>query len=569
MQLTPKTRMNPRTLISLAVLFCFGPLAALAADKPVILSPVLNGASFEGHIPPPSGPMPLGTGLAGGSIFVLFGTDLGPAELVLGSVPYPDQLPAGTGGTRVTFRSLENNQIYTAPLIHSLRTQVSGIVPSSLPPGLADLTVSHNGNESEPTKVLIVEFSPALFAVSQLGRGPAVVQNYETPVVQPLNTLTHPAAPGQYLILWGTGLGAIEGPDSVAPAPGNLRDDVSVYIGNVEIPAEYAGRSPEFPGVDQVNVRIPDDGSIELGCYQDIGIKIGNFGFGAQTSVSISDTPGECDHPWGLSADKLADLDAGGDVTFLNAALSPEFSVVKAARLDAYGVSQNRPRLLISGAFSTWPPMYGSCLPATVFQAPPPPDPPGPLRLPAGHRGLDIGDTVGFAGPGARAFSLPKSAFDPAAFGPVTDLGEDALVGGDWTLSAAGGADLGAFSSKFSIAPFPELLLPATVQLGSEIDVTWDGSAYQDDARIVISLRPNPEELPQSGLKSLRCVVDAAHGSVEVTAQQLAWLEAEPGSPLLWTISIEGAPQAIEAEGLDYGSLTALVSMEVEATAEE
>jgi len=47
----------------------------------------------------------------------------------------------------------------------------------------------------------------------------------------------------------------------------------------------------------------------------------------------------------------------------------------------------------------------------------------------------------------------------------------------------------------------------------------------------------------------------AAHGHV-----------AGPGSPLLWEISVQSAPQAIEAEGLDYGRVTVLVSTEQEAT---
>ena len=49
--------------------------------------------------------------------------------------------------------------------------------------------------------------------MSQTGGGPGVIQNYELPTSQPLNSLTQPAAPGQYLILWGTGLGGIESPE--------------------------------------------------------------------------------------------------------------------------------------------------------------------------------------------------------------------------------------------------------------------------------------------------------------------------------------------------------------------
>lgn len=177
-----------------------------------------------------------------------------------------------------------------------------------------------------------------------------------------------------------------------------------------------------------------------------------------------------------------------------------------------------------------------------------------------------MGDNVELAGPGGRAFSLPKTDLD---FGPVTELGDDAFVEGEWTLSAAGGDDLGAFSSPFSVRGLPNLNLPASVPLGGALEIAWDGSAYQEGDRITISLTQNPAEPPQAGLKTVRCSVDATRGSVEMTVQNLASLEAAPGSPLLWEIEVETAPQAINAEDLDYGRLTTLISTTEEATAAE
>src|SRR5690554_4722672 len=102
-----RVTMNRRTRIFLAALcWLLLPAAAPAADKPVIAGPVLNGASFEGSVPSEFGPSPIDTGLAGGSIFVIFGSRLGPLEIVLGTAPYPDQLPAEAGGTRSHFDRL-------------------------------------------------------------------------------------------------------------------------------------------------------------------------------------------------------------------------------------------------------------------------------------------------------------------------------------------------------------------------------------------------------------------------------------------------------------------------------
>jgi hypothetical protein len=425
--------------------------------------------------------------------------------------------------------------------------------------------------ESEPTKVAIVDFSPGLFTVSQTGRGPAVVQNYESADVQPLNTLTHPASPGQYLVLWGTGLGPIEGPDNVAPAADNLRDDVKVSIGGVEVPAEYAGRSPEFPGVDQINVRIPDDGSAPLGCYQDLGIQINNHGFGTQSSVSISDTPGECDHPWGLSSEQLANLDAGGTANFLHLVVSQEFTYAKAAKANALGVSQD-PSLsrqinipfhdnLIFGS--------SSCLQAFVFEGPPPPPPTTPRPLPPGDFSLDLGGSLHLAGPGARVLNLARSEVDPIAFGPAADLDDDLFVPGEWTLSAAGGADAPAFETTFSIAPLPENVLPETVHLGDDLEIAWDGLAYQEGDRIEIQLQQDLETPPPSGAKTLLCRVEATEGTLRMTTDNFAWIDASAGAPLRWRLSVEGALRKFTAEGIDHGQISALAFEEQGATAAE
>jgi uncharacterized protein (TIGR03437 family) len=282
----------------IAVFLLCLPFALLAqSEKPVIAGPLRHGASMSGSRV--SLDDDFISGLAQGSIFVAFGSNLGLPELVHAAIPYPTQLPFDAGGTQVSFRSIESGQTFQAYLIHSSATQVAGIIPSDIPLGFAEVRVSYNGMESDPTLAGISDVWVGLFTVGQNGRGPAVVQNYESSVAQPLNKLTRPAAPGQYLILWGTGLGPIDGPDNVGPAVGNLREDVAVRIGGVEVPAEYAGRSPEFPGVDQINVRIPDDGRVDLGCYQPLGLQIGNHGFGAQTTVSISDTPGGAITPGG------------------------------------------------------------------------------------------------------------------------------------------------------------------------------------------------------------------------------------------------------------------------------
>ena len=532
---------------------------------PVIAGPVLNGASMRGSTPSLTGPELRGLGLAGGSIFVILGSGLGPEQLALGKVPYPDQLPSGPGGTRISFRSLMTEEVFTAYLIHSWESQVSGIVPSRMPLGLAEVTVSYDGVESEPKLVGISETNPALFTASQSGRGPAIIQNYESTVSQPLNSLTHPAAPGQYITLWGTGLGPIDGPDNVSPRAGSLRDDVSVRFvsgdSEVAVPAEYAGRSPQFPGVDQINVRIPEDGSVDLGCYQQLGLKVGIHGFGSIGTISISDTPGECDHPWGLPAQELVDLEDGGKLTFLHLYLGDSYANARIANADATGVADN---LAVSAPGRGFLGFGRTCLPgffATLGNGPGPTPPPvlplGPGLFPADPGGLRL------VGPDLRAVQLVRSPYSEDSFREKSELPEGFFVAGEWTLRSTGGRDVASFEAPFEIAPLPPLDFPASVSASADLTFSWDAAAYGLTDVLQIGIRENnPGQTEGSGLF---CVVPASAGELTIRSQDLGSLEAEAGSELLWRMTLQTPSLTFTAPGLDHGQITTSIGVTQQA----
>lgn len=75
------------------------------------------------------------------------------------------------------------------------------------------------------------------------------------------NALARPAKPGDVITLWATGLG----PVSPAVRDGSDSKDTlrtvtvvpEVRIGNLPATVIFAGLSPEFPGVNQVNVVVP------------------------------------------------------------------------------------------------------------------------------------------------------------------------------------------------------------------------------------------------------------------------------------------------------------------------
>ena len=139
-------------------------------------------------------------GIAMGSMFIIFGTGLGPATLT-GASSFPLPTTQGLSGTTVTIAGA------SAIMIYASATQVAAIVPSSLGiTGDVNLTVAYNGQTSKTFLMDVVTSSFGAFTVAQTGMGPAVAYNYVSSSNQPLNTYAAPATPGQLVTLWGTGL---------------------------------------------------------------------------------------------------------------------------------------------------------------------------------------------------------------------------------------------------------------------------------------------------------------------------------------------------------------------------
>jgi uncharacterized protein (TIGR03437 family) len=105
------------------------------------------------------------------------------------------------------------------------------LIPGASPLGPATITLSYNGQNSDPQTVNIVATRFGLYSASYAG--PALAQNITGNGLQ-LNNLTHPAHPQDYITLWGTGLG---------PA---TTDQVAVLLGGHPFPVAYAGPSGRF-----------------------------------------------------------------------------------------------------------------------------------------------------------------------------------------------------------------------------------------------------------------------------------------------------------------------------------
>ena len=103
-----------------------------------------------------------------------------------------------------------------------------------------------------------------ILARNQTGFGPAIIQNVNSELDCPLNSLTEVARPGQTEVLRGSGLGLVGGDEAAGPLPRTLGIPVEVFVGGLRVNILYQGRLGCCVGVDQIVFEIP--GGVE-GCH--------------------------------------------------------------------------------------------------------------------------------------------------------------------------------------------------------------------------------------------------------------------------------------------------------------
>ena len=169
-----------------------------------VISSVVNAATFA-------------AGVAPGSIATLFGAHL------LGST-------VSLNGAAVL-------------AFYSSDTQVNFYVPATTPVGAATITVNHAAGAAVSSGFNVVALQPGIFSGAVVHAGTIV------------SALTTPVSAGDYIEIYCTGLG----PTLTAGGLARTTSQPSVYIGATAATVTYSGLAPGFPGLYQVNARIPAD----------------------------------------------------------------------------------------------------------------------------------------------------------------------------------------------------------------------------------------------------------------------------------------------------------------------
>ena len=451
----------------IAVLTC---LPAYVAAQPVIADQgVTNAASY-------SILLPSGAGLAPGSIMVIFGSGLGPPTLQ-SAAAYP--LGTSLAGTSVR---VGNTAAY---LLYTSATQVAAVVPSTVQPGTHQVTVSYNNLSSAPVSVAVTATDFGIFTRNAAGYGQAAAQTaLALADVRTLGLATS-VRPGEPVVLYGTGLGAIAGAADDRP-PGIARTSVPVQVviaGRVVTPF-YAGRSPNFAGLDQVNFIVPED--VRPGCYVPVAVRAGGR-LSNVASVPVTAAGRTCPHLFNLSEQSAARIDAGQTVTiaqvigerrsseagFAGEGIGIGFAEVDANALEITADQPNDP-------LNDLPP--GSCAlqvrdsNATVVRRP-------SVSRP---RFLDAGPAVRLAGP-SYSGDLPRT---PGS-GYGMNLPDGTLRAGAWSFSSGGGADIAGFQLVSELpAPLTWTTRQVNINSAQPLRLSWTGGG-SEPVNVVITTNTN------------------------------------------------------------------------------
>ncbi len=219
-----------------------GDLTKNAEAPAIVHGYIVNSASSEPAVP-----------LGNGSLVTIYGTNLAVDTTQATSLP----MPAKLGETEVVIEGR------TVPLGLASPNQVNGMLPFGLRDNLLHYMVLRRGSMlSVPEAIAIVDANPGVFTLDGSGTGAAVVIAARPDGSQFLVTPSMAAHAGDVLVIYCTGLGAVN-PPLVEGQPAPL-DSLSittlgttVAVGGVEAPVQFAGLAPGYAGLYQVNSVVP------------------------------------------------------------------------------------------------------------------------------------------------------------------------------------------------------------------------------------------------------------------------------------------------------------------------
>jgi uncharacterized protein (TIGR03437 family) len=200
-----------------------------------------------------------GGALARGALFTISGVRFG--------------LP---GNTRVNV--IQRDTTVPADVLEVRPKQIDARLPNSAPLGAASIVVTVDEKPSKPFPVEIVDFNPGLFSRNGEGWGPGRIDNFESSGKQVPNSTSHPARPGQRIVVVATGLGTVK--------------EAALVIGTRLVKSATV-RTGTDPGEQEIVARIPAD--VQEGCYVPVFVRVTPGRASNVVTMAIRSSSGPCD----------------------------------------------------------------------------------------------------------------------------------------------------------------------------------------------------------------------------------------------------------------------------------
>jgi mannan endo-1,4-beta-mannosidase len=245
------------------------------ANSPSVAG-ALNGEGFVRGAPLPEG-----------GIASLFGSNLAAAPAYASDIPLPDSLE----DVSVTVNGIPAPLFYISPL--QLNVQIPwNALPSGVATGTGNIVVTAGAGVSQAFSAPLAAVAPAL-VTTQSGTGQAIAINPDGSLAAPTGSIpgraTHPAMPGDVLVLVANGLGPVTPAILDGAAPGDaMRNTVTtptILIGGIPATVSFSGLSPQFVALNQINVQVPN--GVAAGNAVPIQIKIGGVTTTDKVTIAV------------------------------------------------------------------------------------------------------------------------------------------------------------------------------------------------------------------------------------------------------------------------------------------
>ena len=258
----------------------------VASSLPVVFEGgVLNAASNA-----------VGQPVAAGSLVSIYGLNLAPGISQAAAVP----LPVLLNGVSVTFNGVAAPLHFVAP--GQINAQVPwNVLPAGATSSMVPVVVTSGGVASAPVGILVGPFSPGIFALNY-GVGNAIAINADGTLAAPADSVpgvsSRAAVAGDSagLVILATGMGALDSvPANGAASLDKLRKTTTipqVLLGGSRVSVTFSGASPQFVGVNQINVAIPS--STQGGDKLPLQLRAGGITTTNQVTIAVSGQTSAC-----------------------------------------------------------------------------------------------------------------------------------------------------------------------------------------------------------------------------------------------------------------------------------